>query len=88
MKCIKIIVAGKVQGVFFRHNTRLKAIKLGLVGYVKNLADGNVEVIIQGTDWNIKELIEFIRSNPGNSRVLDVRMEEMKIHEFMDFRIK
>lgn len=88
MNCAKITVSGKVQGVFFRHNTKLKAIQMGLVGYVKNLADGNVEVVAQGDIEKINELIEFIRNNPGKARVSDVRLEEMKIRQFIDFGIE
>ena len=61
MKCVHLIVSGRVQGVFFRDNTRKKAIELGLNGYAKNLPDGNVEIVAEGSEDRINELIEFIK---------------------------
>ena len=48
MKCISLIVSGKVQGVFFRANLKNKATELGLKGYAKNLPNGDAEVVAQG----------------------------------------
>ena len=60
--------SGKVQGVYFRKTTQLKARELGLTGWVKNLADGRVEMIAEGSPEKVKELItelhqKFLISN-------------------------
>ena len=55
MKCVHLIVSGRVQGVFFRPNVRNKAVELGLHGYAKNLPDGNVEVVAQGDEKKVNE---------------------------------
>ena len=44
MKNLKIIISGRVQGVFFRRFAKINAERLGIKGYVKNLSDGNVEI--------------------------------------------
>ena len=88
MKSIHLIISGKVQGVFFRDTTRRKANELGLVGYVKNIPDGDVEVVAQGNEDKIKELISFIKNNPGYSKVKDVKMKNRKMENFNGFEIK
>lgn len=88
MKCVHIIVSGRVQGVFFRDNTRRKAGELGLVGYAKNLADGNVEVAVEGDEEKIKELIEFIKNGPGVAKVTDVKIRHKELENFKSFEIR
>ena len=88
MKSISLIVSGKVQGVFFRDSTRRKAIELGLKGYVKNLQDDSVEVVAQGNEEEIKELIEFIKNNPGYSKVIEVKINYKELENFKEFEIK
>ena len=54
MKCVHLIVSGRVQGVFFRDNVRRKANELELHGYAKNLEDGNVEIVAQGNEEKVE----------------------------------
>lgn len=56
--CRCFLVSGKVQGVWFRASTRNQALKLGISGYARNLADGSVEVIACADDARIIELME------------------------------
>jgi len=88
MKCIHLIVSGKVQGVFFRDSTRIKANELGLTGYVRNLSNGNVEVVAQGNEEKINELMEFIKNNPGHSKVDEVKIKTKELKNFSGFEIK
>jgi len=89
MKSLRLIISGKVQGVFFRHNTKKKADELGLKGYVRNLPDDSVEVVAEGSREKLDELAEFCRNNPGFSEVDDIKahFEESK-SKFSDFQIK
>lgn len=88
MKCLQLIVSGKVQGVFFRDSTRRKANELDLVGYAKNMHDGNVEVVAQGDEENINELIEFIKNNPGHSKVEKIKINYKELENFNEFEIE
>jgi len=88
MKCIHLIVSGKVQGVFFRDSTRRKAQELGLNGYAKNLPDGNAEVVAEGQEEKINKLIEFIKNNPGHSKVKEVKINHRELENFNGFEIK
>lgn len=62
-------VSGKVQGVYFRHSTRLEAERLSLRGTVRNLPDGSVEVLAQGTPAAIEALRLWLHRGPALARV-------------------
>ena len=74
-------IAGKVQGVYFRHSTRGEAERLGIAGYAENLADGSVEVLAHGATEAVEELRRWLHQGPRNARVdsvaeLTVELEE------------
>jgi acylphosphatase len=61
--------AGRVQGVFFRAETRRKAIELGLSGWVKNLDDGRVEFLISGSEQALAQMRSWLQTGPRLARV-------------------
>ena len=70
---LEIVVKGLVQGVSFRIYTKRKAISLGLTGYVKNLSNGDVEVVAEGKRDQLLQLIKWLRkSGSPASNVTDV----------------
>ena len=71
-------VVGKVQGVWFRASTAERATALGLRGWVRNLADGRVEVVAEGPRAPLESLVAFCRQGPPLARVdeVDLRWEE------------
>lgn len=83
-----VFVSGKVQGVFFRANTRDLALLLGINGFVRNLPDGRVEAVFEGDKEKIEKMIEFCKEGPPGAIVekIDVNWEEYK-GEFKDFKI-
>jgi len=84
-----LFVSGKVQGVFFRATTRSEAIKINVVGWVRNVSDGRVEAVFEGKRENVKQMIDFCRVGPRAAHVsrTDVRWEKY-LGEFTDFKIK
>ena len=88
MKCIHLIVSGRVQGVFFRANVKNKAIELNLNGYAKNLENGNVEVVAEGDENKINELIEFIKQGPGIAKVENIKIKHKELENFVGFEIR
>ncbi len=84
-----IFVSGKVQGVGFRFRTRLKALKLEITGWVKNLPDGRVEIVAQGEKNNLNELLNWIKSTLFFSKVEKINFfqEELK-DRYNNFLIK
>ena len=69
----RFLVFGKVQGVYFRHSTRLEAQRLGLGGSARNLPDGSVEVLAQGAAAAVEELRAWLHRGPAQARVDEVR---------------
>lgn len=86
--CIKATVSGKVQGVFFRNKTLKKAQELQLTGWVKNTADGNVELIACGEQAPIMELTDWLWHGPPAAEVSNVHWEEIPSESFDEFSVK
>jgi acylphosphatase len=82
-------VSGRVQGVFFRAETADLARSLDLVGWVKNLSDGRVEVLLEGEKQDVEKAVAFCERGPPNAQVqkLEVKWEDWK-GEFSDFRVR
>ena len=69
------MVRGRVQGVSFRWYTVEEAERLGVSGWVRNLADGSVELEAQGTAEQLDALIAWCRKGPPAARVTDLEVE-------------
>lgn len=76
MKRARLLVSGKVQGVNFRFYTNEKAFQLGVKGWVRNLEDGRVEILIEGETTAVDDLIAWSRRGPSSARVEKVVTEE------------
>lgn len=66
MKCVQMVVGGKVQGVGFRLSAAEIARKLELVGFVRNEADGTVRVDAEGDSDRVEQFIQQIRKGPNS----------------------
>jgi len=83
-----LYISGRVQGVFFRDHTRRKALSLGVNGFVKNLWDGRVEVVIEGEEEAVEELINWCHKGPPLAKVEKVEVAyEPYVGEFDGFKI-
>ncbi|MEJ2453337.1 MAG: acylphosphatase [Candidatus Thiodiazotropha sp.] len=85
--CIRCLVAGRVQGVFFRASTRNEAQRLGLTGYARNLMDGRVEVVACGDKEAVETLREWLRRGPPDARVSGVACEFINYQDFAQFSV-
>jgi acylphosphatase len=74
----RVLVTGRVQGVFFRQETRRKALAAGVDGWVRNLPDGRVEAAFEGSRQAVDSLIGWVRRGPPLAHVtgVDIRWEE------------
>jgi len=85
----RIFIAGLVQGVFFRSETRRKARQLGVLGWVRNLRDGRVEVNVEGEEEAVKRLIDFCKCGPSRANIANVRIIwERYVGKFQDFEVR
>lgn len=77
MICKRCVVTGRVQGVFYRASTRTEALRLGITGHARNLADGGVEVLACGEPAAVDALIAWLWKGPSAAVVRDVTVEEV-----------
>jgi acylphosphatase len=84
----RVIVEGRVQGVFFRYHTQETALSLGLNGWVKNRRDGRVEAVFEGDREKVEQMIQWCHRGPSEARVTKVYITwENYTGEFEDFSI-
>lgn len=73
----RCLVAGRVQGVFYRASTRQRALELGVSGHARNLPDGRVEVLACGTPQSVAALCEWLWQGSPASHVTSVEVESV-----------
>ena len=82
MRYKRIIVSGRVQGVGFREFLRREVAALGgLVGYAKNLRNGNLEIVVSGDEEKIRKLAEKCKKGPLLAAIKDVSVEDVELGE-------
>lgn len=83
-----VFVIGRVQGVYFRQNTKQVATRHRVTGWVRNLPDGRVEAIFEGDDTDVNEVIEWCHIGPPKAKVEDVDVKFQKYTgEFAEFDV-
>ena len=75
MKAVHVMVDGVVQGVGYRQGCRQTARSLDLVGWVRNVADGRVEIFAQGDDHRVDRFLEWAWAGPPGARVNGVESD-------------
>lgn len=85
--CLRAVISGKVQGVGFRYSTKDKARSLELVGWVRNLADGRVEAMVEGERTQVDIMMEWFKYGPPTAKVDRVEIDELSLGDFIDFTI-
>ena len=83
-----LFISGKVQGVYFRQNARIVSSRHKVTGWVRNLKDGRVELILEGNEIDVGEVIEWCHVGPAKAIVDDVDIKYQKyIGEFQEFKV-
>lgn len=81
MRKVKILVSGRVQGVYFRMFAQKKAKQSGIKGWARNLPDGRVEIIAEADSGSIENFITWCHKGPVTARVDDVEIGELELGE-------
>ena len=84
---LKIIYKGKVQGVFFREYVKRYAKKYNILGTIKNLMDGSVEVVAVADDKSLEKFMRIIQEKPGLGFIESIEKKEISKMNFQDFEI-
>jgi acylphosphatase len=84
----RVIVQGRVQGVFFRDSTRRLAQQHGVTGWVSNRRDGAVEAVFEGEEDAVERLVAFSRRGPRGAQVDRVEVREEDPEGLADFSVR
>ena len=83
----RVVVHGRVQGVFFRDTTRRTAQQHGVAGWVRNTWDGTVEAVFEGEPPDVDALVAFLREGPSGAHVERVDVSEEEPEGLSGFRV-
>ncbi|MBI3072699.1 MAG: acylphosphatase [Deltaproteobacteria bacterium] len=85
---VHVVISGQVQGIGFRAAAHEAAKNLGVVGWVRNRPDGDVESTVEGTREQVQNFVEWCRKGPAGSVVVKVRVEHSEAtYEFQGFTV-
>ncbi len=87
MKTVRLIIKGKVQGVFYRATAKDVADLIGVKGWVKNLPDDNVEIVATAAEDVLQKFIAWCKQGPPKARVDEIVIEENEAEEFKGFKV-
>ena len=86
---LRIVVSGRVQGVFFRGAAAAQASALGIGGYARNLNDGTVEIVAEGARQALKTMIAWAQRGPSAAHVEEVQVKWGEVLEtFNEFKVR
>jgi acylphosphatase len=85
---VRAVVHGRVQGVFYRDSCRTEARRLGVRGWVRNRADGTVEVVAEGPRDGVDRLLTWCRQGPPRASVTSVSVTDEVPAAEPEFRIR
>ncbi|MDD5276573.1 MAG: acylphosphatase [Methylovulum sp.] len=89
MRRVKVLVSGRVQGVYFRVFTQNKAKHFAIKGSVRNLPDGRVEIIAEAEHLMIEKFIKWCHKGPVTARVDQLEISDLSSDEALtSFEIK
>ena len=83
----RVVVQGKVQGVFFRDSTRDRAAQHGVTGWVCNRSDGAVEAVLEGPRGAVEQVLDFLESGPAHASVDHVEVQEEEPEGLSGFEV-
>jgi acylphosphatase len=81
----RLVISGRVQGVFFRDAVRQQARKAGVAGWARNLADGTVEIVLEGRASAVEEVQRFCARGPARARVEAVDASDESVQGLVGF---
>jgi acylphosphatase len=86
--CLHGYVSGRVQGVSFRQNTAMQAERLELDGWIRNLSDGRVEVLLEGEEVAVRELARWLEAGPRQAKVTTLELEDQPVQGITGFVVR
>jgi acylphosphatase len=84
----RALVHGHVQGVAFRHHTKVLARDLGLTGWVRNVANGDVEAWVEGEERPVETILAWLEKGPPAARVTRLEVETVAPAGHVQFKVR
>jgi acylphosphatase len=84
----RVVVTGRVQGVFFRDTARRRAEAAGVAGWVSNRPDGAVEAVFEGDEAAVDQLVDFCRQGPRGADVAGVEVRDEQPEGLNGFQVR
>ena len=84
----RVVVSGRVQGVFFRDTVRRRAQASGVAGWARNLPDGTVEAVFEADPAVVDQMVRFCRGGPGRAEVTSVEVVDEEPEGLSGFEIR
>ncbi len=89
VKAIKAQAEGRIQGVGYRANAHKRATQLGIKGYIRNISGNQVELVAEGTEKDLKELVDFLEEGPARAEIESFTYDWIEAtNSFIRFSIK
>lgn len=89
LRCVRFVVRGRVQGVFYRASAQQTARQLGVTGWVRNCDDGSVELLACGVGAQLAALEQWLWEGPPRAQVTEVAREDAAVNErHLDFAVR
>ncbi len=86
---VKVNITGRVQGVFYRASTRDAALRFKVNGYVRNMPDGSVEAVFQGSKASVEQILEWCKEGPAGAMVDKITQLDIETNlNFADFEVR
>jgi acylphosphatase len=84
----RVVVSGRVQGVFFRDTTRRRAEAASVAGWVRNTPEGSLEAVFEGDPASVDQLVEFCRRGPSRAEITSVQVSEEEPEGLSGFQVR
>lgn len=86
---LRILIEGRLQGRNFRFNAQRQATRLGLVGFIRNLSDGRIEIEVQGGEDKVEQMLTWCQEEPHSSQIYSIlfRYDE-PVNRYSDFSVR
>jgi acylphosphatase len=84
----RVIISGRVQGVFFRDTARRRAESAGVAGWIRNTPDGTVEAVFEGEPEAVHEMVEFSRAGPSRAEVAGIEVVDEEPEGLFGFEVR
>lgn len=84
----RVVVSGRVQGVFFRDSCRGEARQRAVAGWVTNRDDGSVEAVFEGDEAAVRAMVEWVRRGPPAARVTGVDITDERPEGLTGFSVR